>query len=162
MRVKVFAFFLIMLSAATFGAAQTVGKDEREAVKKDLLELFEIAKAERYAETAPFLVYRGTDEKRSWFDTCDFNDPAERSEIKEFGAALNRLVWLSDSYEFSEYTEKIRKQHRIHIWRLNFKGGASQSTITFGFVKIKGRYAVADIDGLLVYLRNLTNERGNL
>jgi len=153
------------MASASIAMAQTNGgseKDQREPVKKTLLELFELSKSGRYPESARFFVYRGTDEKRRDLDVYNFNDPEERRDIEEVAGEIKGMIWLSDSYEFSEYIEKVQGARRVYIWRLIFKGGASQATITFAFLKIKDRYAIFDIDGQSGYTRDLIKGMENL
>ena len=151
---KIFVIFLITASAALAARSQTVGSSrneqapsERAAAKKDLLELFEHCKFERDAETAGFFVYRGSEAERIWSDVYDFNNADDRLEVETVARELKKLLWQSDSYEFSEYAEKFRSKRQWHIWRVIFKRGGRQATVTFALTKIKGRYAIGDIDG---------------
>jgi hypothetical protein len=160
---RILVFFLVAASSALGVRSQTGSAlenestpNEREAVKKDLLELFELCKFERYSETVAFFVYRGPEENRKWIDVYDFKDPEERREVEAIAGEIKRLLWQSDSYEFSEFVEKVQSKRRWYIWRLTFRSGDKQATITFAFLKIKGRYAIGDIDGQSAYLRLLS------
>ncbi len=126
---------------------------EGAAVKKDLMKLFKSCKAGRYAEAAGHIVYRGPDAKRKWMDIYDYSQPTERTEVEGVCGNIKELVKESDAYEFSRFFEEPESEGRWLVWEMKFKKGAKQGAVLFAFLKIKGRYAVGDIDGHLAYLR---------
>ena len=142
--------------------------DENEAqskagaeVKKDLLNLFKLCKAERYREAAGHVVYRGSDTKRKWVDVYNYKTPAEREEVEGVCANVNELLEQSNAHEFAKFFEETESEGKWHVWEIVFKKGEKTGKVSFALLKIKGRYALGDIDGHLAYLRFISEPKGS-
>ncbi len=152
----------------TTDTSLTVGSpdDENEAqskagaeVKKDLLNLFKLCQSERYAEAARHIVYRGSDKKRKWVDVYNYKNPAEREEVKGVCANVKEMLKQNDSYEFAKFFEETESEGKWHVWEIVFKKGEKTGKVSFALLKIKGRYALGDIDGHLAYLRAISEAK---
>jgi hypothetical protein len=127
--------------------------NEREVVKRDLLELFKLCKSERYSEAARYLVYRGPEKKREWVDVYDYKNLVERREVEGVGKGIRELLDQSDSYKLSRFFVESESEGKWHVWETTFHRGDKHGKVNFAFLKIKGHYALGDIDGHLAYLR---------
>lgn len=128
-------------------------------VKKDLLNLFKLCQSERYAEAARHIVYRGSDKKRKWVDGYNYNKRAEREEVEGVCANVKELLKQNDSYEFAKFFEETESEGKWHVWEIVFKKGGKTGKVSFALLKIKGRYALGDIDGHLAYLRAISEPK---
>lgn len=126
---------------------------ESEAVKKDLLKLFELCKSEHYAEAAKYIVYRGPEKNRKWVDVYDYHNLVERREVESVGREIKELLEQSDSYQLSRFFEEHEPEGKWRVWETIFQKSGKQGKVFFAFLKIKGHYALGDIDGHLSYLR---------
>lgn len=118
-----------------------------------MLRLFKLCKAKRYAEAARYIVYRGPEKNREWVDVYDYKNLVERREVEGVGEGIKELLERSDSYQLSRFFEKNQSEGKWHAWETIFRRGDKQGKVYFAFLKIKGHYALGDIDGHLAYLR---------
>lgn len=156
MRIRLALLLMLgLLCCVVTSPAQTKGTPaESMAVKRDLLKLFRSCKADRYREAAAHIIYRGTDAKRKWTDVYDYAQPAEREEVKGVCLSINELLKASDAYEFARFFEETESEGRWLVWELDLRRKARRGTVRFALLKVKGRYALGDIDGHLAYLRS--------
>ncbi len=160
MRLRLLILLIFCLLSIVNTSAQTKGaRAESDAVKKDLLKLFKSCKAERYAEAAAHIVYRGPDAKRKWIDIYDYSQPTERAEVEGVCENIKVLLQESDSYEFAKFFEETESEGRWLVWEIKFKKREKEGAVLFALLKVKGRYAVGDIDGHLAYLRTIKSGR---
>ena len=143
----------IALASESLAGKNELTLNDSQAVKKDLLKLFKLCKSERYAEAARYIVYRGPEKNREWVDVYDYKNPVERREVEGVGEGIKELLERSDSYQLSRFFEKNQSEGKWHAWETIFHRGDKQGKVYFGFLKIKGHYALGDIDGHLAYLR---------
>jgi hypothetical protein len=144
----------LILGAALFlniaaAPAQVKKQDKSLAVKKDLQKLFKLCESERYSEAARQVVYRGSNEKRKWKDTYNYYVLNERMEVRGVCVSIQNLLRESDSYEFNRFFEETETEGTWHVWEIEFKRGAKTGKVSFAMLRVKGRYAVGDIDGHL-------------
>ena len=143
----------IALAAESLADENELTLNESGAVKKDLLKLFKLCKSERYAEAARYIVYRGPEKNREWVDVYDYKNLVERREVEGVGQGIKELLERSDSYQLSRFFENTESEGKWHVWETIFHRVDKQGKVSFAFLKIKGRYALGDIDGHLAYLR---------
>ena len=58
----------------------------------------------------------------------------------------------SDSYELSRFFEKTESEGIWYVWETIFERNGKKGKVYFAFLKIRGRYALADIDGHLAFM----------
>ena len=140
-------------ASESFAHRNELTVNESEAVKKDLLKLFKLCKSKRYAEAARYIVYRGPEKKREWVDVYDYKNLIERREVQSVAEGIKELLQRSDSYQLSRFLESIESEGKWQAWETTFHRGDKQGKVIFAFLKIRGHYALGDIDGHLAYLR---------
>lgn len=69
----------------------------------------------------------------------------ERRQVEGVCARIKGLVDGSAGREFLEYSSERKSEGTWHIWKVRFQGSTPQEVI-FAMLKVKGRYALADID----------------
>lgn len=148
----------LTLASECCGDENGLTRTESEDVKKALLELFELCKSGRFSKAAKYLVYRGPHKNREWMDVYDYNNLVERREIESVGKGIKELLERSDSFHLSRFFKETESEGQWHIWETIFKSGDQQGKVYFAFLKIRGHYALGDIDGHLTYLRLLKRD----
>src|SRR5262249_48442296 len=141
------AIILLLLCGAS--AARQQAPTTGEAVKKDLLKLFKLCSSGLYSKAAGHLVYRGPDKAREWVDIYHYQNPAERNEVESIVRSIKALLERSDSYKFSKFVKKAETEGEWYVWEVSFRRGEKEGKVSFAFLKIRGRYALGDIDGHL-------------
>ncbi len=143
----------IALASQSLADKNELTLNQSEAVKKDLLKLFKLCKSKRYAEAARYIAYRGPEKNRKWVDVYDYDNLVERREVESVGEGIKELLEQSDSYQLSRFFENIQSEGKWNVWETIFHRGDKQGKVSFAFLKIRGHYALGDIDGHLAYLR---------
>jgi hypothetical protein len=132
------------LAAKTGGERPTT--DQREKVKERLLELFNLCKAGEHDKAAAYFVYRGPDKKREWKDVFKARDPQERKAVEGYCRRIKGYLDQSTGYGFGEFTISRESEGEWNVWEFIFKRGEQSRKVYFAFLKVKGKYAIGDID----------------
>ncbi|MES2774116.1 MAG: hypothetical protein V4722_08020 [Bacteroidota bacterium] len=100
-----------------------------------------------FYKAAPYIVYRGeTDKARRWKDIANYSNPEEKKGVDEVCYRINQTVNQDSAYKFVKYFTEKESEGTWHIMVVSFirKGVAKQAA--FAFLKIKGKFALGDID----------------
>lgn len=116
-----------------------------KAVKGDIETLIGYCQSNDINKAAGYVVYRGPNKARRWRDVSDPSNADERRQVEGVCARVKGLVDGSTGREFVEYSSERESEGTWHIWKISFQGSAPQNVI-FAMLKVKGRYALADID----------------
>lgn len=119
--------------------------NKSEKIKSTLLDLFEYCANDNYSKAAQYLVYIGQDTIRRWADVYDYDNSDDQKEVVGLCHEIKRLVENGGEFEFTEYNQKKETEGLWCIWTVEFQKG-SQKKAYFAFLKIKGVYALGDID----------------
>lgn len=119
----------------------TIGK----AVKADIETLMGYCQSNDINKAAGYVVYRGPNKARRWRDVSNASDANERRQVEGVCTRIKGLVDGSTGRDFVEYSSERESEGTWHIWKVSFQGNAPQKVI-FAMLKVKGRYALADID----------------
>jgi len=136
--------------------AQT-DKADSAAVAKTLRELLSICKNVDFADpkttdlgtfykAAPYIVYRGDDATRKWKDFTDYSKEDEKKQVNEICYRINGSVNQDDHYEFVQYVTQTESEGKWCAIIVSFTKKGKQQKLLFAFLKIKGRFALGDID----------------
>ncbi len=139
---KLFLIFLFGAIISISGYAQTI---RSEQVKARLIELFELCKNRDYEKAASYIVYRGNDTSRVWRDVYSFDNIDEQKYVVEVCEEIRSYFYDYKSYEFSEFKTERESEGLWCIWKVVFSEETNKN-IYFAFLKIKGEYALGDID----------------
>lgn len=95
---------------------------------------------------AAYCVYRGPDERRRWRDVYNFAKEDERAEVVDICNRITAYLDESRGYDFVRFTTKRESEGEWNVWQVRFRRGKSVEKASFAFLRVKGRYALGDID----------------
>ncbi len=132
--------FVVLVFSPVYVYAQDI------TANNTLENIFEISKNKKYETAAGLLAYDGSDEDRKFRDTFK---PAEKSELKVVKRKLKKikaLIDISDNYTFGEAIKTNKEGVEWYIQPVTFNSGTQKLITNFEFVKINGKFVLADID----------------
>ncbi|MCK4666317.1 hypothetical protein KAU33_06195 [Candidatus Dependentiae bacterium] len=144
----VFIVVIGVLISLVFVSCNMMGGrlSKEEQVKKRLNELFEICKSGDFSKADEYLVYRGKDKDRKWKDVYDYSNANERTRVDNTCRRIKRDLDVYGPYEITKYTVKSESEGEWNILEVTFKDGDGSGKRLFAFLKIKGNWALGDID----------------
>ncbi len=108
--------------------------------------IFEISKNKKYESAAVLMAYDGSDENRKFKDTFNSKEKRELKIVKRKLKKIKALIDISDNYIFGKVLKTKKDGIEWHIQPVVFNSGNQKLTTNFEFVKIKGKFVLADID----------------
>lgn len=100
-----------------------------------------------FYKAAPYIVYRGEKDKaRRWKDFAKYDNAEEKKGVDEVCLRINGGVNQDTDWKIIQYTTEKESEGTWHVLIVSYirKGVAKQAA--FAFLKIKGRFALGDID----------------
>ncbi|MGD8779964.1 MAG: hypothetical protein PVH88_13500 [Ignavibacteria bacterium] len=137
---------LITLLYAVFLVASVNIPAQEVTANKTLENIFEYSKSKNYESAAVFLAYDGVDENRKFKDTFNSKEKSELKIVRRKLKKIKALIDISDNYEFGKTVKKKKDGVDLFIQPVVFNSGNQKLTTNFEFIKIKGKFALADID----------------
>ncbi|HKR01185.1 MAG TPA: hypothetical protein VJT09_10955, partial [Pyrinomonadaceae bacterium] len=125
---------------------QQEGSPDSETVETRLDELFELCRRGDASGAATYFVYRGPDKSREWKDTYRAGVPAERAAVGEMCLRIKGYLDKSLDYTSGEVRVKRESEGEWHVVEVTFRQEEESQKITFAFLRVKGRFAIGDID----------------
>jgi hypothetical protein len=126
--------------------SETPEEAEPATVETRLTELFDLCRNGDVDEAAAYFVYRGPDKSREWKDTFRASDPLERAGVKELCRRITGYLDESEAYVFGEVKVERESEGVWHALEVSFQKEDKSKKVIFAFLKIKGRFAIGDID----------------
>jgi hypothetical protein len=117
-----------------------------EAVKARMEELIDLCRNDKPGEAAGYFVYRGPDKSREWKDTMRADDPLEKAGVVELCRRVNGYLDEGGSYRLGAIRVKRESEGVWHGLEVSFQKDGQTRKALFAFLKIKGKFAVGDID----------------
>ena len=139
---------IVVLISLVFVSCNMMGGrlSKEEQVKKRLKELFAICKSGDFSKADEYLVYRGKDQDRKWKDVYDYSNANESTRVDNTCRRIKRDLDVYGPYEITKYTVKTESEGEWNILEVTFKDGEQSGKRLFAFLKIKGNWALGDID----------------
>ena len=126
--------------------AQSSNTRDPDTVEARLTELFELCRSDKMDEAAAYFVYRGPDKKREWKDTFRASDQVEKAGVGEICRRIKNYLDENQYYEFGEVKVQRESEGEWHALEVSFQKDGQTKKVIFAFLKIKGQYAIGDID----------------
>lgn len=102
------------------------------------------------SKAAPFIVYRGRKEPdRAWKSLVDFSKEEDREIVRQACIAIRKYLPKGTKYTIKRFTQEEESEGVWNVLTLLPDMGANsgkQKHLDFAFLKIKGQYALGDID----------------
>ena len=147
---------LITIFAGSTAQAQITKKDSLAVVKR-YVELLDICKkgniadpsanaAGLFSKAAPYIVYRGDDEKRAWKTFCNYAVAEEKRGVDEVCTEINETVNRDPNYKIVQYHTEKESEGIWHLLMVTYVKAGKEKNAVFAFLKIKGQFGLGDID----------------
>lgn len=125
-----------------FFSSYAQGGKEGEEVQAVIHKIFDLCEKEQDAKLAQFMVYRGADKERKWKDVCTGK---ELEQVQKIRKRIQKRI-LPYEYEFVQFISEKESEGVWYVWEMKVIKGDEAKKIYLAFLKIKGGYALGDID----------------
>jgi len=129
---------VLFLGSSLFAFSQP-----QQDVKKQIDSLVSFIRNKATESFASNTVYRGEDAKRKWKDVYN---PANPEELKAAKQTMEQLKKALEQCNYKEYDTFKQKTESEGTWYVYTYACGSAKKIHLAFLKIKGKYALGDID----------------
>lgn len=117
-----------------------------ERVEARLRAFFEVVLAGGGEAAAPFVVYRGDQEReRRWKDVCDYRKPAEAAQVDSVVKRVKKLL-TAGAPRFERFHSETESEGTWLVWHVVFGEGDGAKKAACACLEVQGRIAVGDID----------------
>lgn len=99
-----------------------------------------------FHKVAPYIIYRGDNKQRNWKDFANYQNAAERKQVDEIAARINRTVNRDTAWRIVSYETRKESEGVWHAITVNYTLNGTPRKLLFAFLKVKGRYGLGDID----------------
>jgi hypothetical protein len=99
-----------------------------------------------FYKAAPYIVYQGDDEKRRWKDIANYNNADEKEQVDQVCLKINNSVNQDSAYKVVKYVTNTESEGKWHVVYVNYIKNGRERHAAFAFLKVKGRFALGDID----------------
>jgi len=137
----IFVLFLIFI----FQQQQYSQIKRADNVRSALVKLIEYCVNDDYQNASIYFVYRGNDSLRKWVDVYDYSNESDKKDVITQCKEVKSLVENGGEFTFKEFTTKKESEGEWCVWQIAFEKG-EKKTAYFACLKIKGKYALGDID----------------
>lgn len=127
---------LFLFVSVTQGQTQ-----DEELSKKELEKIFNLCRLDKDYKLAQYVVYRGDDEARKWKDASHPKHDDEMKAVRKMKSSIKKYL-AKGEYTFEEFFQEEESEGVWNVWKVSFNG----KPVYFAMLKIKGKYAIGDID----------------
>jgi hypothetical protein len=99
-----------------------------------------------FYKAAPYIIYRGEDQKRKWKDFATYNNPEDKKRVDEICTHINETVNRDSTYKIIKYFTEKESEGTWHVLMVTYKKKGAEKKIAFAFLKIGKRFGLGDID----------------
>ncbi len=150
-------FFILILTVIS---SSFIAQEQTDSMKTatTLEEIFTICNSSQPEEAthdgeiiferlAPYIVCMCDDKRRDKKMASDYNIPAERKIIDQFGLKIKKLLEDYDNYKITNYlTQTKDNEENWHALEIAFSKNESSKMVIFGFIKLGDSFLLGDID----------------
>jgi hypothetical protein len=152
MNAKYLILFIASFVLLSFVEAQNKTADSL-AVVKTLRSFLVAAKNEnpnphaRFLKAAPFIVYRGEDDKaHAWKTFVNYKNPADRKLVDGICMEVNETINRDPNYKITKYATEKESEGIWHVLSITYLKSGSPKNANVAFLKIGNRFGLGDID----------------
>jgi hypothetical protein len=153
---KHFILFITGFASVSFAKAQHTQTDSAKAATtlQSLLSICkkvdfadpETIKSGMFYKAAPYIIYRGSDEKRTWKDFANYSNTQEKKGVDDVCTRINESVNRDSSYRIVKYITKKESEGIWHVLMVSYIKNGTEKKAAFAFLKIGSRFGLGDID----------------
>ncbi len=135
------ATLIFILGAKSVSAQSDNWKNK---TKSTLEKIFELSKKGDYKTAADYFVNTSSDPAKKYNVTYNFTNRKEKSKVKRNCKKIKAYLDLSDSFEYAGFQKKKIDGIERYIVNVKFKSGNQALNISFNFIKLNGKFVLAD------------------
>jgi len=154
---KITHFTTLLLIIAASNKVQSQPKNDSTAVVKVMTQLLAECKNVNFGDpktnslgffykAAPYIVYRGKDQKRKWKELCNYNNAEDKKGVDEICYKINETVNRDSNYKIVRYSTKKESEGLWHVLFVSYKKKGVEKHAIYAFLKIGDRFGLGDID----------------
>ncbi len=99
-----------------------------------------------FYKAAPYIVYSGDDQKRTWKDFTNYNNTEEKKVVDQTCLRINEMFNAEGSYQVVRYYYRREAEGIWHVLLVTYKKKDIVRRATFAFFQIGNRYGLGDIN----------------
>lgn len=99
-----------------------------------------------FYKAAPYIVYKGDDEKRKWKVAANYSDPKEKEQVNNVCYKINETVNQDSSYKIVGYLTQKESEGEWHVLLINYVRKGKDKRAAYAFLKIGDKFLLGDID----------------
>ena len=149
MRTKYWILFIASFVLLSFVKAQNKNTDSADAVivLKKLLKIYkEDNAASDKVNLAPYIVYKGTDEERSWKSTCNYNKEDDKKRVDEMFVKIKKSIRLGSNYTIIHYLTEKESEGVWHVLVTELKKDGELQHVAYAFLRLGNKFYLGDIE----------------
>ena len=155
-KAKIFIPTFILILVCTNAKAQNIISDSAK-IASTLRELLIICRNVDFADpntttlgtfykAAPYIIYRGDDQKRAWKDYANYKNGTEKEGVDEVCYKINRTVNQDTNYVITGYEKNTESEGVWHVLFIEYIRKGEKKKMAFAFLYVKNRFGLGDID----------------
>lgn len=142
MKKVVLPVLLVMFFSLVVTDIQAQNNEIRSSIDK----IFKLCKDKKYESAADMMAYSGSDTERNYSSTYDYSNNSEKSKVDRMCKKIKAFLDISDSYEVGSASQNNKMGPDFYTTQVSFKSGSQTLNTSFSFVKINGKFALAEIE----------------
>lgn len=99
-----------------------------------------------FYKAAPYIIYRGDDQKRNWKDFTNYSNTDEKQRVNEVCERINRTANQDSSFKITKYITETESEGTWHVLMVTYQRKGAEKTTAYAFLKIGDRFGLGDID----------------
>ncbi|MDM8522783.1 hypothetical protein QUF80_05360 [Desulfococcaceae bacterium HSG8] len=115
-------------------------------VKTLLTKMFELARTGKNQKLAEYILYMGKDQARRGKNVVNYANADDKIQTDSVARIIKGYLDQYPSHEFTEFMVQIKDDGEWYAWEVTFKKDGKTEKAIFGFLKLKDRYLLGDID----------------
>jgi hypothetical protein len=148
MATKHWILFIASFVLLSFVKAQNKNTDSANAVimLKKILLICKDSSAIAKVKAAPYIVYKGNDEKRAWKSICNYNNPEDKKRVDEMYTRIKKSTSLDSNYKIIHYLTEKESEGVWYILVTELKKNGELQHVAYAFLKLDNHLYLGDIE----------------
>ncbi|MEI7736935.1 MAG: hypothetical protein WCI49_15810 [Ferruginibacter sp.] len=97
-------------------------------------------------KVAPYIVYKGEDEKRAWKSICNYNNPEDKKRVDGMYINIKKSTRLDSNYTIIRYLTENESEGVWHILVAQYKKNSELQHVAYAFLKLGNHFYLGDIE----------------
>jgi hypothetical protein len=99
-----------------------------------------------FYKAAPYIIYRGTDEKRAWKTFANYTNNEEKKAVDFVCLRINNSINKDSAFTITKYMSEKQSEGTWHVLMVKYIKNGAEKNAAFAFLKIGSKFGLGDID----------------